>query len=60
LVILETGPEEKVTATAVRKSTKAETKWLKRFRRTVLNTNTRDNSPTTWDFLVNADELKAS
>jgi hypothetical protein len=30
-----------------------ETKWLKRFRRTVINRRMRDNSRTTWDWLVN-------
>src|SRR5271157_1261868 len=30
-------------------TTRAETKWLKRFRRTIINRKLRDNSPTTWD-----------
>jgi hypothetical protein len=33
--------------------TVSETKWLKRFRRTILNKAQRDNSPSTWDSLVN-------
>jgi hypothetical protein len=30
-----------------------ETKWIKRFRRTLLNRCTRDNCPAVWDALVN-------
>ncbi len=30
-----------------------ETKWIKRFRKTVINKRLRDNSPHTWDTLVN-------
>jgi hypothetical protein len=37
-------------------ATVAETKWIKRFRRTVLNVRTRKNSPSTWDRLINPDE----
>ncbi|MGE5113602.1 MAG: GIY-YIG nuclease family protein [Acidobacteriaceae bacterium] len=36
--------------------TEAETKWIKRFRRTILNVRTRQNSPSTWDRLTNPDE----
>jgi hypothetical protein len=39
-------------------ATVAETKWIKRFRRTVLNVRTRKNSPSTWDRLVNPDEVE--
>jgi hypothetical protein len=35
---------------------KAETKWLKRFRRTTLNKNQRENEPSTWDALINPSE----
>jgi hypothetical protein len=31
----------------------AEPKWIKRFRRTALNENQRENSPSTWDRLTN-------
>ena len=31
----------------------AETKWIKRFRRTVINKYTRENNPKVWDALVN-------
>ena len=34
----------------------AETKWLKRFRRTVINRDLRDNSPIVWDWLTNPGE----
>jgi hypothetical protein len=32
----------------------AETKWIKRFRRTLLNRLMRENSPVAWDSLVTA------
>jgi|SRR5579859_7556500 len=56
MVILET-----VECTASRHDsncagTVRETTWLKRFRRTVLNKATRDNSASTWDALVNPGE----
>jgi hypothetical protein len=35
--------------------TVVETKWIKRFRRTILNKALRENSPQTWDSLVNVD-----
>jgi len=35
---------------------KSETEWLKRFRRTVLNKNQRENEPDTWDRLVNPND----
>ena len=38
-------------------ATESETKWIKRFRRTVLNVRTRKSSPSTWDRLVNPDEV---
>ncbi len=37
-------------------STFAETKWIKRFRRTLVNKRTRDNAPLIWDSLVNPTE----
>jgi len=37
-------------------ATVEETKWIKRFRRTILNARQRQNSPSTWDKLVNPDE----
>ena len=37
-------------------ATECETKWIKRFRRTVLNERTRKNSPSPWDRLTNPDE----
>jgi GIY-YIG catalytic domain len=40
----------------VTKATIAETKWLKRFRRSVHNPKTRENCPATWDWLRNPDE----
>lgn len=40
----------------VRICTVAETKWIKRFRRTLLNKNQRLNSAATWDWLINPDE----
>ena len=39
-------------------ATVEETKWIKRFRRTVLNVRTRKNSPSTWDGLINPDEAQ--
>lgn len=38
-------------------ATECETKWLKRFRRTVINSRMRKNSPSTWDHLVNPGEV---
>jgi predicted GIY-YIG superfamily endonuclease len=38
-------------------ATESETKWIKRFRRTVLNTRTRKNSPSTWDRMTNPGEV---
>jgi predicted GIY-YIG superfamily endonuclease len=49
LLILDTITDSaKVTAT--------ETKWIKRFRRTVLNKKRRNNDRATWDSLVNPGE----
>jgi hypothetical protein len=65
LLILETANDNYVSrkdrtiwqsTTYLRASTIAETKWIKRFRRTVLNKRLRENSRTTWDRLVNKDE----
>jgi predicted GIY-YIG superfamily endonuclease len=49
LVVLEvlTGPD------VLRDSYASETKWIKRFRRTVINERTRDTGPGTWDRLIN-------
>ena len=47
---------ENVTGTGnelIRDSNASETKWIKRFRRTVINTKLRDNGPKVWDALVN-------
>jgi hypothetical protein len=41
----------------IKASTIAETKWIKRFRRTLINTRTRENSRSTWDWLTNPDEV---
>lgn len=61
LVILETVEHRTVPckgsgAGSLNATTIAETKWIKRFRRTILNTRTRENSATTWDWLKNPDE----
>jgi GIY-YIG catalytic domain len=65
LVILETVNRTRVRQKLPPKSghigrislgTIAETKWIKRFRRTIINRKTRQNSATTWDWLVNPDE----
>ncbi len=62
LVLLETvsdcmarvpGTTGKHTTDFVKLGISTETKWLKRFRRTVINRKMRDNSQTTWDWLVN-------
>lgn len=58
LVTLETGEEKALVmatcrAAAVWASAAAETKWIKRFRRTVINTRFRDNCPRAWDRLTN-------
>jgi hypothetical protein len=49
LVVLEelSGPD------VVRAAYACETKWIKRFRRTVINESTRDTGPAVWDSLVN-------
>ena len=54
-------PRKRFAATAqatkyVHVSIIAETKWIKRFRRTLLNQKMRSNSASTWDWLVNPDE----
>jgi predicted GIY-YIG superfamily endonuclease len=59
LVILQTVECKRVPRNGlsdIKESTVAETKWLKRFRRTIINRRTRDNSAHTWDWLVNPDE----
>jgi hypothetical protein len=60
LILLETGEERRVPRLGIESgsiaaSAFAETKWIKRFRRTVINTWTRKSSPTTWDWLRNAE-----
>ncbi len=47
-----TGRQRKIRAAA-----DAEVKWIKRFRRTVLNRAVRSSCKTTWDYLVNPDEV---
>jgi hypothetical protein len=60
LVILHTAPEGQMRvkghSVPISVSTFAETKWIKRFSRTVINARKRDSSPHTWDWLVNPDE----
>jgi hypothetical protein len=59
LVILETGERKRVRVKGgpyVRAATISETKWLKRFRRTVINKKLRANLARVWDSLVNPDE----
>ena len=48
-VVLEvlSGPD------VLRASFACETKWIKRFRKTVINERTRDTCPAVWDILVN-------
>jgi hypothetical protein len=58
LVILETGEERVLVfqtsrSGAVWASAAAETKWIKRHRRTIINTRFRDNCPREWDRLTN-------
>ena len=40
-------------ADSIDEGTLAETKWIKRFRRTVLNAKRRANNEAAWDWLVN-------
>jgi hypothetical protein len=58
LVVLEEGTEgmrKRLGGVGhMRESCYAETKWLKRFRRTVINKRTRANAPFVWDALTNA------
>ena len=58
LVVLEQGECARVPVPGspgkfTGKGTICETKWLKRFRRTILNRRLRENSSGTWDRLVN-------
>ncbi len=53
LVVLETVHTDGDGSTLQLRANDCETKWLKRFRRTVINTRLRDNSPRTWDVLIN-------
>lgn len=57
LVLLEAAEEKPVTLAdrqrVARASDLAETKWIKRFRRTVINKKLRDNCPAAWDGLTN-------
>jgi hypothetical protein len=61
LVVLETVTITPVPGTSCvyvpSDTTRAETKWLKRFRRTVVNTKLRANSPAVWDALVNPPDV---
>jgi len=52
LVILETV--QAIGSDIQREANACETKWIKRFRRTVINTRLRENDPSTWDALVNS------
>jgi len=59
LVILQTVEHKKVKRNELPDITETiavETKWLKRFRRTIINKRTRENSVHTWDCLTNPDE----
>lgn len=64
LLILEVVERKRIPAPGcidktIEASTYAETKWIKRFRRTVFNARTRLNSVDTWEYLVNPDEVSA-
>lgn len=56
-VLLESGDDVMVAAKGterlIRAASFAETKWIKRFRRTIINHKLRDSSASTWDWLVN-------
>ena len=60
LLVLEEGTDERIPRLSghgyTSKSHFAETKWIKRFRRTVINKGLRDNSPLVWDYLTNPTE----
>jgi hypothetical protein len=53
LVVLETVRADGDGSTLQLRANDCETKWLKRFRLTVINQRLRDNSPQAWDALVN-------
>ena len=61
-VLLEIGEEKRISrkgqAGTISAGAFAETKWIKRFRRTIINDLQREVSPTTWDWLVNPDERR--
>jgi hypothetical protein len=65
LILLETGEERRIRRLGIESGTIAasafaETKWIKRFRRTVINALTRESSPTTWDWLRNAESTSVA
>lgn len=56
LILLESGEPQDIKRSGQhrrRASDLSETKWLKRFRRTVINKKLRDNCPAAWDELTN-------
>ncbi len=64
LVVLETGPDAMVPRKdapgQLWASSVAEVKWIKRFRRTVVNKAVRDAYRNTWDWLSNPDERRTN
>ena len=67
LLILQTGDDVMVPVKGqagrgrqrkIRAAADAETKWIKRFRRTLLNRAVRSSCKATWDYVVNPDELQ--
>ena len=55
LVLLDTVTGCETSNHPQRAANDCETKWIKRFRRTILNTLLRDNSPKAWDALTNGE-----
>jgi hypothetical protein len=56
LILLESGEQRDIPRPRKKRgraSDLSETKWLKRFRRTVINKKLRDNCPAAWDQLTN-------
>jgi hypothetical protein len=56
LILLESGEDRRVQrqdGSGVQSSAFAETKWIKRFRRTLINRRLRESGPITWDWLCN-------
>lgn len=69
LIVLETVTDERVpqygksradSKERISSGIRAETKWLKRFRRTLLNADLRENCPKVWDALVNSPDWAGS